>query len=89
MENAKVGIREFRDQLGTYLESDQPVAITKHGRTVGFYIPARRNVELEDREALREAGRRLDAWMTEQQVDPEAVSTEFERARKSDRKRGR
>jgi PHD/YefM family antitoxin component YafN of YafNO toxin-antitoxin module len=82
-------MREFREQLGAYLESDQPVAITKHGRTVGFYIPARRKVELEDREALREAGRRLDAWMAEQKVDAEGVVSEFERARKAKRRRGR
>jgi hypothetical protein len=36
METTKVGIREFRDNLSTYLlESDVPVAITRHGDTVG------------------------------------------------------
>jgi PHD/YefM family antitoxin component YafN of YafNO toxin-antitoxin module len=39
----KVGIREFREKLASYvLESDTPVAITRHGDTVGYYIPARR-----------------------------------------------
>ncbi len=89
VETEKVGMREFREQLGTYLESDRPVAITKHGRTVGFYIPARRQVELEDREALREAGRRLDAWMAEHQLDPEELTADFERARKAGRQRER
>lgn len=89
METEKVGMREFREQLGTYLESDRPVAITKHGRTVGFYIPARRQVELEDREALREAGRRLDAWMVEHKVDAEELTADFDRARKAGRKRDR
>jgi antitoxin (DNA-binding transcriptional repressor) of toxin-antitoxin stability system len=89
METEKVGMREFREQLGTYLESDRPVAITKHGRTVGFYIPARRQVELEDREALREAGRRLDAWMVEHKVDAEELTADFDRARKTGRKRDR
>ena len=43
METLKVGIREFRDKLASYLlESDVPVAITRHGDTVGYYIPARR-----------------------------------------------
>ncbi len=89
METEKVGMREFREQLGTYLESDRPVAITKHGRTVGFYIPARRQVELEDREALREAGRRLDAWMAEHMVDADELTADFDRARKFGRKRDR
>ena len=35
-------IREFREKLASYvLESDTPVAITRHGDTVGYYIPAR------------------------------------------------
>jgi hypothetical protein len=89
METAKVGIREFREQLGSYLESSQPVAITKHGRTVGFYIPVHRGPELEDREALREAGRRLDAWMAEKKVSEDELVDDFERSRKTSRARGR
>ena len=89
MEAVKVGMREFREQLGTYLESDQPVAITKHGRTVGFYIPAHRTVEMEDREALREAGRRLDAFLAEHEVDAEELTADFQRSRKAGRKSGR
>ncbi len=85
---AKVGIRQFREQLGDYLESAKPVAITKHGRTVGFYIPVHRAPELEEREALREAGRRLDAWMAEQKVSDEDLVADFERSRKSGRTRG-
>jgi antitoxin (DNA-binding transcriptional repressor) of toxin-antitoxin stability system len=89
MERSKVGIREFREQLGMYLESDQPVAVTKHGRTVGFYIPVRRDVTSEDRQALRDAGRRLDAWMAENRVSEPELVDDFERARKAGRKRGR
>jgi len=85
METAKIGIREFREQLGSLLESAKPIAITKHGRTVGFYIPVHRKVELEDREALREAGRRLDAWMTEQKVSEDELVSDFERSRKTGR----
>jgi len=89
MGTAKVGIREFREQLGSYLESTQPVAITKHGRTVGFYIPVHRAPELEEREALREAGRRLDAWMAEKKVSEDELVEDFERSRKTNRARGR
>jgi hypothetical protein len=89
MDTAKVGIRQFREQLGSYLESAKPVAITKHGRTVGFYIPVHRSPEIEEREALREAGRRLDAWMAEQKVSEDELVAEFEHSRKSSRTRGR
>ena len=45
MEAVKVGMREFRDKLATYLlESDSPVTITRHGDTVGYFIPARRKL---------------------------------------------
>jgi antitoxin (DNA-binding transcriptional repressor) of toxin-antitoxin stability system len=89
METAKVGVREFREQLGSYLESAKPVAITKHGRTVGFYIPVHRAPELEEREALREAGRRLDAWMAEKKVSEDELVADFEHSRKTGRRRGR
>ena len=43
METLRVGIREFREKLASYsLESDKPLAITRHGDTVGYYLPARR-----------------------------------------------
>jgi len=59
MEAVKVGMREFRDKLATYLlESDSPVAITRHGDTVGYFIPARRKRSEADKDALREAATR-------------------------------
>ena len=43
METLKIGVREFRDKLATYLlESEAPLAITRHGDTIGYFIPARR-----------------------------------------------
>src|SRR5882724_9237597 len=38
----KVGVREFRERIASFLESDTPVAVTRHGQTVGIYIPTRR-----------------------------------------------
>jgi PHD/YefM family antitoxin component YafN of YafNO toxin-antitoxin module len=59
METQKVGIREFRDKLASYLlESNVPVAITRHGDTVGYYIPARRKRSDSERAALQEASSR-------------------------------
>lgn len=37
-----VGVREFRDHATTYLSGSSPVAVSKHGRVIGFYIPVRR-----------------------------------------------
>ncbi len=43
LEIQEVGIREFRDNLSSYLlTAEVPVAITGHGDTVGLYITVRR-----------------------------------------------
>lgn len=38
MEATKVGIREFRADLAEYIAASTPVAVTRHGQTVGFFI---------------------------------------------------
>lgn len=35
----QVGVREFRDRATQYLAGADPVAITRHGRVIGFYVP--------------------------------------------------
>jgi hypothetical protein len=52
METVKVGMREFRENLAGYLESGRPLAIMRHGETLGFYIPAQkrsRKAQVEER----------------------------------------
>ena len=88
METAKVGVREFCEQLGSSLVSSKPVAVTKHGQAVGFYFPVRRTSQVEDQEALRVAGRRLEAWMAERQVTKDELVADFERHSKTGRARG-
>ena len=54
MEALKVGIREFRSQLPHYLlEAGQPLAITRHGETIGYYIPSRDKEPLADIASLK------------------------------------
>jgi PHD/YefM family antitoxin component YafN of YafNO toxin-antitoxin module len=87
METLKVGIREFRDNLATYLlDSDSPVAITRHGDTVGYYIPARRKRSEAERVALKEAAARLDEMLASKGITEEELVSEFKRRRM--RKRG-
>lgn len=38
-----VGVREFRDHATTYLSGPDPIAVSKHGRVIGFYIPLDRD----------------------------------------------
>lgn len=86
METQKVGIREFRDKLATYLlESDAPVAITRHGDTVGYYIPARRKRTETERAALREASARLQQALACAGISEEDVLADFKRWRTAKR----
>jgi hypothetical protein len=39
----QVGVREFRDHATTYLSGSEPIAVSKHGRVIGFYIPLDRD----------------------------------------------
>jgi antitoxin (DNA-binding transcriptional repressor) of toxin-antitoxin stability system len=59
MQTTKVGIREFRENLSTYLESKTPVAITRHGATIGIYVPTKPKPSQADLEALRVAGEKM------------------------------
>ena len=42
METSSVGIREFRSALAEYIDGDTPVTVTRHGQTVGLFVPLRR-----------------------------------------------
>jgi len=82
----KVGIREFRERLATFLEAGAPVAITRHGETIGFYIPTRRKPKNEDLTALRTAAAQLDAMIEAAGVTEDELVEDFKKARRSGRK---
>ena len=79
----RVGIREFREKLATYLlETDETVAITRHGDTVGYYIPARRKRTEAERTALKEAASRLKEVLSAEGISEEEVIKDFKRWRR-------
>ena len=82
METAKVGIRQFRADLAEYIASSTPVAVTRHGQTIGYFIPAQGQVDAHVA-ALRKASQSLDKLLAPRSVDAEAVLTSFKAARKS------
>ena len=65
METEKIGVREFREKLSGYLESGRPLAITRHGETLGFFIPAQKRSRKAEVEAMRAAAKELDAMIAE------------------------
>ncbi|MFA6971111.1 MAG: hypothetical protein WC208_06875 [Gallionella sp.] len=81
MEATKVGIREFRADLAEYIASSVPVAVTRHGQTVGYFIPTQGQVDT-DIAALKKASNALEQMLAAQQVDIEDVVAEFKTVRK-------
>ena len=87
MGTVKVGIREFREKLATYLlESNQAVAITRHGDTVGYYIPARRKRSDADRTALKEAAAHLQKALAAEGISEDEIVKDFTRWRRGKHK---
>jgi antitoxin (DNA-binding transcriptional repressor) of toxin-antitoxin stability system len=86
MEAVKVGIREFRAGLAEYIVSSVPVVVTRHGQTVGYFIPAQGQVDA-DLAALKQASKTLDQMLAAQEVDVDAVVAEFKAVRKPPRKK--
>ncbi|UUZ76147.1 type II toxin-antitoxin system Phd/YefM family antitoxin [Polaromonas sp. P1(28)-13] len=76
METVKVGIREFRADLAEYIASSTPVAVTRHGQTVGYFIPTQGQAEA-DLASLKKASKTLDRLLEAQGVDVEDVVTDF------------
>ena len=81
METTKVGIREFRTDLAEYIASSTPVAVTRHGQTIGYFIPTHGQVEA-DIVALKKASKTLDKLLEAQGVDVESVVSDFKTARR-------
>lgn len=81
METTKVGIREFRADIAEYIASNKPVAITRHGQTVGFFIPTHSYAEA-DVAALKKASATLARLLAAKSVDVDAVVDELKSVRK-------
>lgn len=84
MEATKVGIREFRAGMAEFIAASTPVALTRHGQTVGYFIPTQGQAEA-DIAALKKASKTLDKLLAARNMDVEAVVTEFKTARKQGR----
>ena len=84
MPTLKVGVREFRERISTFLESDTPVAVTRRGETVGVYVPTRRKkAKLAEFSELKAAADRLAETLAD--VDEQELVADFRRARRKGR----
>jgi hypothetical protein len=59
-----VSIREFRAHLAEHVGGNGPVAVTRNGQTVGFFIPVRQDLSVEVA-ALRQAADKFQSMLDE------------------------
>ena len=89
METVKVGVREFREKLAGYLESGTPLAIVRHGQTLGYYIPAQKRSRKAELEAMRAAAKDLDEMIGSWRASEDELMEEYKGIRQAAREKKR
>ena len=77
----KIGMREFRNNLAKYLNGTSPIAVMRHGQTVGYFLPAHQEPEKAELEALKSAAAKLDALLQEKGISEDELVDEFRQLR--------
>ncbi|MGO4881800.1 MAG: prevent-host-death protein [Bryobacteraceae bacterium] len=86
-EPVTVSVGEFRENLAAYLlQSTAPVAITSCGRTLGYFLPARRRRSEAERAALQEAVARMQQTLDAMGITEDEVVADFKRWRAGKRR---
>jgi len=85
METLKVGVREFREKLAGYLESGTPLAIMRHGETLGYYIPAQKRNRKAELAAMRAAAKDLDQMIASWGASEDELMEEYKEIRRAAR----
>jgi antitoxin (DNA-binding transcriptional repressor) of toxin-antitoxin stability system len=89
MGTEKIGMREFRENLAGYLEGGRPLAITRHGETLGFFIPAQKRNRKAEVEAMRAAAKELDAMIATWGASEDELMGEYKEIRRAARAKKR
>ncbi len=89
MKTVKIGMREFRENLSGYLESGKPLAITRHGETLGYYVPARKRNRKAEIKALHAAAEDLDKMIADWGATEDVLMGEYKEIRRSAREKKR
>jgi antitoxin (DNA-binding transcriptional repressor) of toxin-antitoxin stability system len=75
-----IGVREFRDHATKYLAGPEPVAVNRHGKVIGFYIPLRRD-EDEVRQAVAQLGKAVEQVIDETGIGEDELASIFDTRR--------
>ncbi len=77
-----VGIREFRDKASQYLSSKEVVAVKRHGKLVGFYIPVTQSEKIEIEQALQRLNKTVETAMAESGMDEATLARALDLSQK-------
>ncbi len=82
-------VREFRDQATKLLRQDEPLIVTRHGKIVGFFLPASdETLPLEIRRDLFSVlTDEIRSAMKKRRLTEGAILADFETTRKARRRR--
>jgi PHD/YefM family antitoxin component YafN of YafNO toxin-antitoxin module len=79
-----VGIREFREDMARYMSGSEPIAVTKNGRVVGYYIPTADTELLKaELERLKATTAKMEAFLSELDTNEDDMVTAFDEQRKA------
>jgi len=79
----KAGVREFRSNVGKYIDSAEPIEVSRHGQTVGYFVPVHKKSEKADLGAFMIAARKVEALLSDCEIDEEELIQEFKQLRKN------
>lgn len=77
-----IGIREFRQDIAQVVDAAEPVALTRHGRTVGYFIPATDPEQTKaDLTTFLESARKVQTLVKKLGLSEEELLNDFRRER--------
>jgi antitoxin (DNA-binding transcriptional repressor) of toxin-antitoxin stability system len=76
------GVREFRQGLAEYIDQTEPVAVTRHGQTVGLFIPVHPDRSAATA-AYAEAAKKASALLADLGLSEDEAVSEFRTLRGS------
>ncbi|MEC4982613.1 MAG: type II toxin-antitoxin system Phd/YefM family antitoxin [Oscillatoria sp. PMC 1068.18] len=82
----QISVRKFRKNLAKYLDTGSPVAIMRHGQTVGYFFPVHKQPVEAELQALKQAAAKLDtllAKLAEQGISEDELMQEFRQLREN------
>ncbi len=69
-----IGVRQFRDKASHYISRNEIIAIKKHQKVVGFYIPIQESTEEEISDAFKKLSVTVNTALAESGLSEDELS---------------